>query len=148
MLQVSALYQILECQARLVQGLAIESISLHILVFLAIVYGFYREVLARIVSRVQLDSSLVEQRATYAELCIGIGLSGFIDQADGRDHVPGAQLALVFVLTIPVAMDTIGAIKLVEDATYPLLRERRATRMVEQPRDVQARLVTLVVIGL
>ena len=55
---------------------------------------------------------------------------------------------IFFVLPVAVAVDLLRAVEFVADRAHPFLREPRFAREVEQRRDVEVRLVAVVVIGM
>ena len=121
--------------------------GLHIDVLLRVVLRSDDELAALVVVLVELDGSFVEDGAADAEGRFGRGQTIDCKESERGHHVPSAQLSLVLVLSVAVAMNAVGAVELVADGTHPLLREVGTAAVVEEPRDVEARLIALIVVG-
>lgn len=92
-----------------------------------------------------LDGDAIEERAADAELRMGFCQAFYIEQTNGGHHVPGAELALVFILAVAIAVDAFGAVELVADGPDPFLCERGFAGEIKKPGYMQVGLVAVVV---
>ena len=96
---------------------------------------------------VKTNDNLVKQRRTHTERRVLICQPLDIKQPDRGDREPGAELALILVLTIAITMDALGTVELVKNGTDPFLGQFRTTRIIEKPGDVKTRLVAVIIKG-
>ena len=127
------------------QRLAIQEVLLNIMRCVRTSGGRYGKLLPGIIFRVQTDGDLIEERSPQAERRIRTSQSFHIKQSHRRDHIPGTQLPLVFVLSISISVDSIRTIKLIQNGTHPFLGEIRTSRLIKEPGDMQTRLVPLII---
>ena len=119
----TALCEVGERQIWVVERFAVEVDALHIGVLLAVVEGNDIEVFSFVVFIVEAYFHSVEDWTADAECGRVDGETVDAEQSERRDNVPSAQLTLVLILTVAVAVNSVGAIELNEDGAHPFLRE-------------------------
>src|SRR5690606_17562097 len=69
----------------------------------------------------------------------------YVKQPHASHYIPCAQLSLILILTVPIAMKTVNPIKFVADGAHPLLGQMGLPRKIKQPGYVQIWLITVIV---